>query len=292
MSDITPRPCFKWPGGKRGIIESIYSKGLFPTSFNDYYEPFFGGGAVFFYLWSKGCISKGTVLSDINFELYNVYKHIQKNPADLIEFSKNMDISSTESTYYSNRTRFNQLRNIDCSSDELLERAILMLYLNRTAYSGMYRENKSGVFNVPFGYYTNPCIIDEDNLWAIHQAFQDVTLQYGDYLEVLSHHRPKQDDFVYFDPPYMKCSGVSDFTLYNRYIFDKDDQACLLRYYKFLDDEGVYCMLSNSSSEAIRSGYEEIKNVVINTVDAPRTISRKYKGYTTVLEYVITNYRR
>lgn len=292
MSETAPHPCFKWPGGKRGIVDKIYSKGLFPRNFMDYFEPFLGGGAVFFYLWSKDCISHKAVLSDVNFELYNVYAHIQMDPFDLIEYSKNMNLVSNEETYYSNRDRFNQLKCLDCTRDELLERAVLMLYLNRTAYSGMYRENRYGQFNVPFGYYNNPCVIDNDNLVAIHNAFSNVILRYGDYTEVFSKLHPKEGDFVYFDPPYMKCEGISNFTLYNRYIFDMEEQACLSRYYEFLDDCGVYCMLSNSSSEAIRSNYAKIQNVVINTIDAPRTISRKYKGYNTVPEYVITNYRR
>ena len=264
---------------------------MMPDTFDEYYEPFLGGGALFFHLWKKGMLdSKKSYLSDINFELYNVYKHIQTNPSDLIDFSSNINLSSNEKTYYINRDRFNELRSLNCNSEELIERAVLMMYLNRNAYSGMYRENSKGDFNVPFGYYKDPVTINEDNLWAIHYAFKNVILTHGDYKTVLNHYPPSDDDFVYFDPPYMICQNVSGFNKYNKNLFDESEQMCLFRYYMHLSSLGVKCMLSNSSSDVIKSFFNGVSGISINTINAPRTISRKHDANKLVQEYVITNY--
>ena len=153
-----PHPIFKWAGGKASLIPTYEKMGLIPEDVNRYYEPFFGAGAMFFYLWNKGVVDKA-VISDINIDLYNVYNLIKYHCDELIDYSLTMNLSPKSDTYYRNRDRFNLFKQQKIYSADLeqrFERAILMMYLNKTGYSGMYRENKQGLFNVPCGNYKNP----------------------------------------------------------------------------------------------------------------------------------------
>ena len=284
-----PHPCLKWPGGKRGVVEQINDLGYFPKNIDTYYEPFIGAGAVFFYLYNKNIIDKA-VISDINFELYNVYTQIKNNPYKVLECFDDNKFTNDAKTYYVKRERFNNLKQRECDRDGLIERAALMIYLNRTAYSGMYRENKNGLFNVPFGYYKNPTLIDEDNIISISDALKDVVVLHGDYISVLSKHCISSSDFVYFDPPYMQCEGISHFKEYNKIVFDKQEQLRLARYYNFITSLGIRCMLSNSSSSTIEKIYKQIPGTKITTIGAPRLISRKYNSPNFVDEFLIINY--
>ena len=286
-----PHPCFKWAGGKGDLVKSIDAEGYFPNKISTYYEPFFGAGAVFFYLWRKGVVDKA-VLSDINFELINVYRHIQNDPEELIHFSEKINLSSNGDNYYKNRARFNELKTAESPSEEdLLERAILMMYLNRNSYSGMYRENRKGIFNVPCGYYNNPKIIDSENIWAVHDAFKHVTFKCGSYSEVLSRFNLKKTDFIYMDPPYMDCEGVSDFKLYNSMVFDYDSQIALSEYYKKLTENDIKVMMSNSSAEGILTHYGDHSKIHIKEISARRLINqKKVKGRHYVKEYLVMNY--
>jgi DNA adenine methylase (dam) len=285
-----PHPIFKWAGGKTSLLSVFDETNFIPDDFNTYYEPFFGAGALFFHLWGKGKI-KGAVLSDINSELFNVYSIVKADCESLISYAKVSDLSSRKKSYYDNRDRFNELKRIPlkkCSEDEKLERAILMLYLNKTCYSGMYRENKNGAFNVPFGNYKNPRIIDEDNLRRVSESFSNVIFRNEDYKKILK--TPSDNDFVYLDPPYMPCSGVSHFRDYHRSGFNQDEQKRLCNSYKALNKIGCKVMLSNSSSPELNRMYVEIPGVKITTVSALRLINQKNIGRTYVNEYVITNY--
>lgn len=289
-ASIVPRPCLKWAGGKRELIKSIDQNGYIPENIETYYEPFFGAGAVFFYLWRTEKVEKA-ILSDLNFEIYNVHNQIKNNVHKLIEYSYEMDISPNERTYYINRDRFNDLRLKEkCSNDELLERAILMIYLNKNAYSGMYRENNKGQFNVPFGYYTNPTIIDEENLIEMNKSFKKVTFMHGDYEEILNKMKPNNNDFVYLDPPYMPCKGVSEFRKYNKNGFNINDQERLSEFYLKLTNNKIKTMLSNSTSEFISTLYKDIPHTTIKEISAKRAINAKNEGWKNVNEYLIMNY--
>lgn len=290
MENSMAAPCFKWPGGKRGVVKIIDGMNLFPDEIGTYYEPFFGAGAIYFYLYNKGII-KNAVISDINSELCNTYIQIRTNLEKMLDYASDINLDNKPDVYYKNRDRFNELKQQSkSSSDDLIERAILMLYLNKTAYSGMYRENRAGYFNVPYGNYKNPQIIDENNLILISAALKHTTIVHGDYIEVLSRFHPDSKDFVYFDPPYMKCDGISNFNKYNKNVFDQNEQVRLSRFYQYLSSINVRCMLSNSSSEMIRELYSGISGININKIKAPRLISRKYNYPNFVDEYLITNY--
>ncbi len=287
-SDV-PRPCLKWAGGKRELIKKIDENGYIPEDIGTYYEPFFGAGAVYFHLWNSGRIKKA-VLSDLNFELYNVHDQIKKNVDDLLDYCENMNLTSNERTYYQNRDRFNELKMIECTEDELLERAILMIYLNKTSYSGMYRENKSGGYNVPFGYYHNPTIIDKENLKAMHESFENVVFKHGDYEKILRYRHFKTNDFVYMDPPYMPCKGVSEFRSYVKTGFDQDDQERLAKQYAKLNEKKIKVMLSNSTSKIVLNLYTPIHGIKIETIYAKRAINARNEGWNHVKEYLIMNY--
>lgn len=285
-----PHPIFKWVGGKRSLLNTFDSNNLIPKSFGRYYEPFFGAGALFFHLWNEGLIKKAT-LSDINSELYNVYNLVKTNCSKLITYSYDLDLNTDKKTYYENRSNFNRLKMLplDISTfEQKLERAILMMYLNKTCYSGMYRENKDGLFNVPYGNYKNPKILDETNLSAVSESFKNVTLKNIDYKAILKY--PRFNDFVYLDPPYMPYEDVSHFRDYHRTGFDNTEQCNLRNIYEKLDAKGCLVLLSNSSNPDLNEMYKSLSGVRIDTVSALRLINQKKIGRKFVPEYVIWNY--
>lgn len=288
----TPRPILKWAGGKTSLLPQFEELGLIPDTFNRYYEPFFGAGALFFYLYRKNKIKKATI-SDVNQDLCNLYSLIKCDSKKFIEYASDLKLSVSADEYYTRRTDFNQLKkkNIrDTEEKERYKRAALLLYLNRTCYSGIYRENMSGNFNVPYGNYKNPKIFDEDNLKAIGQSLKDVSVFGKDFEKVVRYAR--KDDFVYFDPPYMKCDAVSGFVDYHKTRFYDESQKRLCEVFEKLNEKGCKLMLSNSSSKKLNNMYSDMESINITSVLAPRLINRKREGMILVEEYVITNYER
>lgn len=287
------------------LAEFFFEERRFPEDIQTYYEPFVGGGAVYFFLWRKGLI-RNALLSDVNFDLINVYQNIKDDVYELIDRSSEMDLATDPETYYKNRARFNELKlNAGKSHDELLERAILMIYLNHTGYSGMYRENSQGLFNIPYGNYRNPTIIDEDNLLTISRAFENVEFKVGDFQQILKYRRFKPNDFVYLDPPYMTDEEGKGFTSYTKSGFGESDQQRLAECFKRLSDRDVKVMLSNSSSSKIEELYRDIRkirsddesvcpsadmNLSITPIEVYRGINNLNRGPTTVAEYLILNY--
>ena len=290
VSKELPHPILKWAGGKSSIIPTYVANDLIPHDFNKYFEPFFGAGAMYFFLWRHGKIVDAT-LSDINIDLYNVYNQVKKSCDELIQFASEIDLNPVE-PYYRHRERFNELKSKPlnvCTKEEKLERAVLMIYLNRTGYSGMYRENKKGQFNVPCGFYKNPTIIDEANLKAVSESLQTVKLKHEDYKKVVS--KAKNHDYVYFDPPYMPFEDVSNFRDYHRSGFDNEEQSNLCMLFGELDQRGCLEMISNSSNPELNQMYTtRVPHSVIHVVDASRLINQKNVGRVKVKEYVITNY--
>ena len=288
-----PHPVLKWAGGKSALIPLFEKMHLIPNDFNDYYEPFFGAGAVFFHLWNKGLVEKA-VVSDINPDLYNVYELVKRHCDKLISFSESMNLGVDSVTYYSNRSRFNELKKnkkLQRSLDLRLERAVLMIYLNKTCYSGMYRENRDGLFNVPCGYYKNPTIIDVDNLYAVSDSLKKVTIKCNDFNKIIPE-LPKENDFVYLDPPYMPYGEVSTFRDYHRSGFNNDRQEELCHAFIKMTDNKVKLLLSNSSNPELNEMYlGKKKDLSIITVPAQRLINQKRVGRITVDEYVILNYK-
>lgn len=266
-----PAPFVKWVGGKRFLIPELIKR--LPKQFNNYYEPFIGGGALFFEIYKS---LKSAYLSDINFDLMITYKAIQKNPDKLIELLKIHAKNNDEKYYYKIRSRHDL--------QDPIEIAARFIYLNRTCFNGLYRVNKNGQFNVPVGRYTNPNIIQEDNIRAVNIALQKAKIECKSYLQVT----PGKDDFVYIDPPYQPTNDTS-FTTYTKHDFTEKDQAELRDYVLRLSKKGVKVMLSNSKVAFIEDLYKD-KIFNIDIVKAPRLINCKPNGRDLVEEVIITNY--
>ncbi len=267
----TATPFVKWVGGKRSIIETL--KNYLPLQFNGYWEPFSGGAALFFELRSKLFEAH---LSDTNLDLVLTYKVIQKDIDLLMQKLKHHAQKHNEDYYYEVRSHQNL--------KDPIEIAARFIYLNKTCYNGLYRVNRKGEFNVPFGRYTNPGILQEQNLRAVHTALKNVDIRYGDFRDI----QPKTGDFAYFDPPYHPTNETS-FTKYHRLDFSQKDQAKLRDFALTLHKKGILVMLSNSDTRFIRDLYCQ-KAFKIHQVMAPRFVNCKPNKRSSVNEVIITNY--
>jgi len=275
------QPFVKWVGGKRGLLKQILP--LFPKKFNDYYEPFVGGGAVFFELFSKGILkNKKVILSDINEELVNTYNIIKNNPFELIAKLEKYKEQHSKEFYY-------QIRELDRKEDyknlSNLERATRFIYLNKTCFNGLYRVNKKGYFNTPIGSYKNPNIVDRNVILSASEALQNVIIKHQSFKEILK--EVKKDDLVYFDPPYYPLNDTSNFTSYDSNCFLEDEQFELFEVFDKLSDRGVKVVQSNSDTKFIKDLY---KDYDIKIVNANRFINSKSSGRGKITEVVIRNY--
>jgi DNA adenine methylase len=237
---VAARPFIKWAGGKGQLLPELVRR--LPARFGRYHEPFVGGGALFFHLHGSGRLRAGAVLSDFNPELILCYKVIREDVDALIDALMLHHRHRLESEY------FLAVRNWDrqpgFAQRSRVERAARTIFLNRTCYNGLYRLNRKGQFNAPFGYYKNPLICDPENLRAVSAALQDVELRVGDFADVIARSAP--GDLVYFDPPYVPVSATASFTHYTGQTFGPDDQRRLAEVFSALHERGVYVMLSNS----------------------------------------------
>ena len=270
-------PILKWVGGKRQLLQELHSR--FPISYEKYHEPFIGGGAVFFDLEP----SEGTI-NDLNRRLISFYEVIRDHPEQLIE--ENHRHEYEEEYYYDARDRFNELHKLDERSlEERAEEASLMLYLNRTGYNGLYRENQSGGFNVPFGRHTNPDFIREQQVRKASEILDDIEIYNRDFGYLVD--CVDEGDLVYFDPPYEPVSQTADFTQYQSDGFDKDDQRRLRDLAVELSQNGVYVVLSNSPP--VGELYEDVSEFTIEVVDAARMVNSDADNRDDVAEVIITN---
>jgi DNA adenine methylase len=269
-------PILKWAGGKRSLVPRILS--LFPADYKNrvYHEPFFGGGAVFFRIRPSS-----STINDINKRLINFYRVVRNNPEGLIE--KASQYIFDKETYYKLRDRFNQPGLSD------LEDASLLLYLNKTAFNGLYRENSNCDFNVPFGSYANPTIVPKDRIRVASKILKKVDIFCTDFNYVTKY--ANEGDICYLDPPYQPISSTANFTSYSSDGFDFNDQIRLRDVCIELHEKGVYFVLSNSYVEEIIGLYEEIKlfRLQINTIRANRVISSKASTRGEVKEILVTN---
>lgn len=266
---ISPRPFLKWAGGKSKLIQQYIP--YFSQNFHNYYEPFLGGGAVFFHL-----LPKSAVLTDINPELINVYRCVRDKVEPLIALLAEHQHKHNKDYYYLVRQR---------SYDTDIERAARLIYLNKTCFNGLYRENSKGKFNVPIGEYKNPKICHPDLLYAASAALQSAEIDVRGFSEVVNY--AKSNDLVYFDPPYYPISNTSNFTAYSRYSFSKDDQIRLRDVFAELAIRGVKVMLSNSDCDLIRDLYSEFK---IHNISAARAINSNAQKRGKIAELLVTSY--
>jgi len=275
------KPFVKWAGGKRQLIPELLK--YIPKEFNNYFEPFVGGGALFFELYNLGILkNKKVYLFDINEELINTYKVIKDYPNELIEKLKEFKVKHNKEFYY-------QIRELDRSEDyknlDSITKAARFIYLNKTCFNGLYRVNKKGYFNVPMGNYKNPQIVDEENILAVSNALKDATIKHCDYKEVLQY--TKKNDFVYFDPPYYPLNDTSNFTSYTQNDFLEKEQIELFKTFKTLANKGCFVLESNSDTDFINNLYKEF---TIEKVLANRAINSKGDKRGKITEVLIRNY--
>ncbi len=264
---VPAKPFLKWVGGKRQLLSELLKH--VPEEFNAYHEPFLGGAALFYALEPDSA-----VLSDLNDRLLRTYKSVRDEPMAVIALLE---------TYPYDKEFYLRLRAVDIDNRSDAEVAAWMLYVTKTGFNGLYRVNKSGGFNVPFGRYKNPTICDAGRLMACSDALQNVTLAHGDFMGV--EERAKPGDFVYFDPPYVPLNATSSFTSYTRDGFTIDDQIRLRDLALRLKENGVHVLLSNSSAEVIRELYSPKFNV--KEVMASRAINSKASGRGKVAELLM-----
>jgi DNA adenine methylase len=268
--ETTSKPFVKWVGGKRSLIHAILPR--LPETFKTYYEPFVGGGALYFAIADK--ISRA-VLSDINPELITTYQTIKNQPERLIHALKKHARHHSAAYYY-------DVRQYAPRSD--IEIAARFLYLNKTCYNGLYRVNSKGVFNTPIGRQQNANIVQQDNIAACSQVLKNTKILWGDFTAI----SPRHGDFVYFDPPYYPVDDIS-FTSYSKDDFTASDQERLHDFIVALHKKGVFIMLSNSKTSFIKHLYAE-SFFRHHTVKAPRFINCKAHDRGEVNELLITNY--
>lgn len=262
--------------------------GLIPKSFNDYYEPFLGGGAVYFYLFNKSYLQSKAYLSDVNKELVNAYTEIKQNPDALVWELKGLKDKNSPELFKELRNEYNALKKETLEKHET-RKAALLIYLNKTCFNGLYRVNSKGEFNVPFGAYENPRILDEPNIRAVSAALKGASISNKDFAYCAK--VAKEGDFVYFDPPYVPVSQTSSFTSYSEGNFSLEEQKKLAEVFAKLTDKGVQVLYSNSHSDTVRDIFDGIDEAVFHTVSASRYINCNGNGRGPVLEYAITNFK-
>jgi DNA adenine methylase len=265
-----PRPVLKWAGGKSLLTERILQ--LLPAQIETYYEPFFGGGAVFFAL-ARERRFKRAVLSDVNPELVNVYQSLRDDADSVIKRLRRMKFS--EEDYYQVREQKPRLS---------VSQAARTIYLNKTGYNGLYRVNRSGEFNVPFGRHANPNFCDEPNLRAAAAVLANVELVVEDFEQCCK--RAKPGDAVYLDPPYLPLSPTAYFTAYDRHPFGLPEHERLAGVFDDLTRRAVAAVLSNSCTSDSKRLY---RAHLIEFPMVARNINRDSKKRGKIKEILVSN---
>ena len=246
------KPFLKWAGGKGQLIKEIEHYYPFENGkITKYAEPFVGGGAVLFDILSRYNL-KEVYISDINAELINTYRIIRDDVDDLIKMLHAMqkdfiplDTDNRKAYYMQKRERFNDLK-VNGNENINIEKAALMIFLNKTCFNGLFRVNKKGLFNVPMGSYKKPMICDEKNLRAVSNKLQRVTIICGDYRESAAF--IDENTFVYFDPPYRPITDTASFTAYTENLFNDDAQIELAQFVDEMDKKGAKIIVKKEDS--------------------------------------------
>lgn len=276
INHIKAQPFVKWVGGKRQLIEQFQP--LFPKEFNNYFEPFLGGGAVYFNLQKKK-----SFLSDMNTELINTYQVIKNDHKNLIQYLKG--ITHSKETYL-------EIRSWDRENNwtekyNNIERAARFIYLNRTCFNWLHRVNSRGEFNVPMGAYKNPDYIQEENITNVSKLLNatQAEIHVASFEHVLDN--AKRWDFIYFDPPYDTLTETANFTSYNKDSFGHDMQTRLAETFRALHERWCKVMLSNHNTPFIRELY---KGFQFEIVKARRNVNSNSSGRGEMEEIVVLNY--
>lgn len=329
LQSIMIKPFIKYPGGKKKISEELRSH--FPKNFNSYFEPFIGGGAIFFlvaYKEKEEFKCNNFYINDINTNISSAYKNIRDNCTEVID---NLDIYSKEYSNYNEdgrrryynfrRRKFNRLiglktkvkdrwndekgisekryyvikpdNSINTKKDYGPKNTSLLIFLNKTCFNGVYRENSYGGFNVPHGKFRNiPKILNSEDLRQVSIALKDVEITNTDFSKAIN--KSKEGDFLYLDPPYEPISKTSSFTMYDKSGFNKTSQERLKNELIKLNEKGCKFLLSNSDNGFIRELYRdeiEKKKFFLNTIKVPRMVNSKGERRGEVDEIIIKNYK-
>lgn len=270
------KPFIKWAGGKSQLLPELVRR--LPANFNRYFEPFVGGGALYFHLQPAEA-----TLADINSDLINTYTVVRDGVELLI---RELQKHRYEKEY------FYTLRDVDRRPEFALwgpvRKAARLIYLNKSCFNGLYRVNSKGQFNVPFGKYSNPTICDAPNLKACSRVLAGTDLKVGSFDEITA--EADAGDFVYFDPPYAPLSETSSFTSYSKDSFGEEMQRSLFDLCCQLHQRGVLFLLSNSTAPTIRELYSKNPAFKIDTVEASRAINSKGSKRGKISEIMVTNY--
>jgi len=264
------KPFIKWAGGKSQLLPVLQT--MIPNTFNRYFEPFLGGGALFFDTGPSSAI-----LADANEELVNCYRVVQASPKKLLLALSGLKVGEEE--YY-------EIRALNPSRLSKIERAARFLYLNKTCFNGLYRVNKQGQFNTPFGHSKNVNLADEENLFRASDLLQFADVRCIDYHQLLTT-EAKRGDLIYLDPPYLPISKYSDFKRYTKNFFYEEDHVRLASLFKNLDRRGCKILLSNSHHPVVVDLYEGFN---MRTVEATRFINCKGNKRGAVKELIVSNF--
>ena len=286
------KPFLKWAGGKGQLLSEIETYYPFENGkITKYAEPFVGGGAVLFDM-------EEVYISDINAELINTYRIIRDDIDELVamlvamqsEFVP-MDTEHRKIYYMAKRERFNDLK-VNGNESVNIEKAALMIFLNKTCFNGLFRVNKKGLFNVPMGAYKNPMICDEENLRAVSEKLQNVTIVCGDYREAADF--IDDNTFVYFDPPYRPITDTSSFTAYTENLFNDEKQIELAKFVDDMHKKGAKIVVSNSDPKNSNIEDNFFDNIysshTIKRVDATRMINCNSEARGKIKELLISNF--
>lgn len=245
LREVQPRPFLKWAGGKRQLLPDLRQALDAAGDFGNYHEPFLGGGALFFAMAQENFPGRRYLLSDINQNLVDAYEGVRDHVEEVIELLKGHDDRHGEKYFYEVRASV---------PDDIAGKAARIIYLNRTCFNGLYRENSKGEFNVPFGKHKNPLICDEVNLRAVSKTLRLAKISAKPFDQITGDVQP--GDLVYFDPPYAPISRTSDFTAYAKDGFGSGEHVKLAELAANLADFGVKVVLSNSLTEFTKNLYE------------------------------------
>lgn len=266
------KPFLRWAGGKSWFVKNIDS--FLPNSINNYFEPFLGGASVFLHLKNKGLIQDKCYLSDSNERLINAYNVLANSPDAL--YKKLNSFQNTKEFYY-------RMRDTDFRTN--LGKAAQFIFLNRTSFNGIYRENLKGEYNVPYGNKMYKELFDKNNLFGVSEILKDVTVTSRDFMEIKSD--VKKGDFVFLDPPYTVAHNNNGFVKYNQKIFSWEDQERLKELVEYLIEIEAKFILTNASHSSIDELYEGIGNH--NYMKRASVIGGKNAKRDNYEEIIITN---